>query len=242
MKTNFPLAAIATLILLSACAINVGGSNTKYTHLPPEGKNMPVQSFNSIKANGVFNIILQHGTTEGVIVKNDFPSDLKVTNEGNTLIIMDTISNHDGIHNTKTDICITYKQLNAIETESVGEIKTIDTIKTGKFTFESDGVGENTLYLDADSLTASENGVGTLNIAGKANYANIEDNGVGKLKAKDFKVGVLHASVNGVGSATVSADSEIYLDANGVGGITYYGNAKVIENTSGGIGKISHGE
>ncbi|HTB32989.1 MAG TPA: head GIN domain-containing protein [Bacteroidia bacterium] len=241
MKTNFRLTFIIGLILLSACVINVGGSNIKYTHLPPEGKNMPVQPFTSIKANGVFNIILQQGNTEGVIVKNDFPSDLKVTNDGNTLIIIDTISNHDGIHDTKTNIYITYKQLSAIETESVGEIKTLDTIKAGKFTFESDGVGENILYLNADSVTASENGVGSLTIAGKAHYANIDDNGVGKLKARDFKVDILHASVNGVGAATVNADSEIYLDANGIGGITYYGNAKVMENTSGGIGKISHG-
>ncbi len=241
MKTNFSLIAVTSVLLVSACVINVGGSDIKYTHLPPEGKNMPVQSFTSIKANGVFNIILQQGTTESVIVKDDFPSDLKVTNDGNTLIIVDTLNNHDGIHDKKTNIYVTYKQLNSIETQSVGSIKTIDTIKTGKFTFESDGVGENTLCINADSVTASENGVGTLNISGKAHYANIEDNGVGKLKARDFTVDILHASVNGVGAATVCADSEIYLDANGIGGITYYGSAKVMENTSGGIGKISHG-
>ncbi len=169
-----------------------------------------------------------------------FPSDLKVTNDGTTLVIMDTLNNHTGIHDRVTNIYVTYKQLNAIETESVGSIKTMDTIKTAKFTFESDGVGENTLLLNADSITASENGVGNLTIAGMAHYATIDDNGVGKLKAKDFKVGILHASVNGVGAATVCADSEIYLDANGVGGITYYGSAKVMENTSGGIGKITH--
>jgi hypothetical protein len=242
MNTNFRLAALAGLIFISACVINVGGSNIKYTHLPAEGKNIPIQSFTAIKANGVFNIILQKGTTESVVVKDDYPSDLKITNDGNTLVIIDTLSNHEGFHDKKTNIYVTYKKLTAIETESVGEIKTLDTITTDKFSFESDGVGENILFLHADSVTASENGVGSLTIAGKAHYANIEDNGVGKLKAKDFKVGILHASVNGVGAATVCADSEIYLDANGVGGITYYGAAKVMENTSGGIGKIAHGE
>jgi len=241
MNTNFQLAALSGLIFVSACVINVGGSDIKYTHLPAEGKNMPIQSFTAIKANGVFNIILQQGTTESVVVKGDLPSDLKVANDGNTLVIMDTTSNHNGINGKKTNIYVTYKQLNSIETESVGDIKTIDTIKTSKFTFESDGVGENILFLNADSVTASENGVGSLTIAGKSHYANIDDNGVGKLKAKDFRVGILHASVNGVGAATVCADSEIYLDANGVGGITYYGAAKVMENTSSGIGKIEHG-
>ncbi len=241
MKNMLLLVTITGVFLLFSCNLNFG-SNIKYSALPAEGKNIPVLSFTSIKANGVFNIILQSGTSESVVVKGDLPSDLKVTNDGNTLVIMDTISNHNSFGNKKTYIYITYKQLNAIETESVGEIKTIDTIKTGKFTFESDGVGENTLFLNADSVTASENGVGSLTIAGKSHYANIDDNGVGKLKARDFRVGILHASVNGVGAATVCADSEIYLDANGVGGITYYGTAKVMENTSSGVGKIEHGK
>ncbi len=241
MKTKFFLAALIAIVLLPSCILKVG-SNVKYTHLPAEGRNMPIQSFNSIKANGVFNIILQQGTTESVVVKDEFPSDLKVTNDGNTLIIMDTVSNHNGVDNRKTNIYVTYKQLNAIETESVGQIKTLDTIKTSRFSFESDGVGENTLFLNADSVTASANGVGALNIAGKARYANIEDNGVGALKASDFKVEILHASVNGVGAAKVYASGEIYLQVSGVGGVKYYGPAKVMQQESSGVGKVERGE
>ena len=241
MKTKFILAALAAPIIFSACVISAG-SNIKYTALPPEGRNMPVQPFNAIKANGVFNVILQQGATESVIVKGQFPSDLKVINDGNTLVIIDTISNHTNVGNKKTEIDITYKQLNAMETESVGQIKTLETIKTSRFTYESDGVGASTLFINADSVTASENGVGALTLAGKAHYADIEDNGVGALKAEDFKVNILHASVNGVGAAKVYADSEIYLDVNGVGGLKYYGPAKVMQKTSGGVGKVEHGE
>jgi hypothetical protein len=241
MKTAFLLAALACVILLSSCIIT-GGSNIKYTHLPPDGRNMPVQPFTSIKANGVFNIILQQGVTESVVVKDDFPSDLKVTNDGSTLVIMDTVSNHNGIDTRKTNIYITFKQLNAIETESVGEIKSIDTIKSSRFSFEADGVGANNLILNSDSVTASENGVGALSLSGNARYASIEDNGVGKLKAKDFKVGILHASISGVGSGEVYAENEIYLQVSGVGGVKYYGPAKVMEKESSGIGKVERGE
>jgi hypothetical protein len=240
MKNRILPAAIACIALLSACDINIG-SNIKYTQLPPEGKNMPVQTFSAIKANGVFNIIIQHGATESVVVKGDYPEDLKVVNEGNTLIIMDTTRSRNTINDKKTNIYVTYKNLSVIETELLGETKTLDTIKISQFNFESDGVGESSLLLNADSLTALENGVGSLTIAGKAKYATIEDNGVGKLNAKDFKVAILHASVNGVGSANVYADSAIYLDVNGVGGLTYYGTAKVMEKTAGGIGKVEHG-
>ena len=241
MKNIFLIAALAGLVLFPSCYIN-GGTKIKYTKLPAEGKNMPVQPFTSINAVGVFNIILQSGSTESVVVKNEFPEDLKISNNGDTLVITDTISNHNNNGNHITIIYVTYKQLKAIKTESVGQIKTIDTIKANTFTFEGDGVGENILFINADSVNASENGVGALVIAGRSRYANIEDNGVGALKASDFKVSILHATVSGVGAAKVYADSAIYLNVSGVGGVKYYGPAKVMEKTTGGIGKIEHGE
>ncbi len=246
MKTIFLIAAFAGLVMLPSCVITSGNghgnSNIKYTSLPQEGKNMPIQSFNSIKANGVFNLFLIHGASESVVVKNNYPEDLKITNDGNTLVIVDTLSNHDGLDSMKTNIYVTYTQLNAIETESVGKIKTLDTIKSPKFTFESDGVGVNYLLIDADSVFVSENGVAAVVLAGKARNATIDDDGVGALKAKNFIVDTLHLMVNGVGAANVYATQKIYLHANGIGSITYYGPAKVIVKEQDGIGKIEHGE
>jgi hypothetical protein len=242
MKIKAVLPVLTCITLLPSCIIATGGSNTKYIKLPPEGKNMAVGAFSSIKADGVFDIILQQGPIESVVVKGDYPEDLKVTNEGTTLIIMDTITKHNNTNNKKTSIYITYKQIKAIKTTSVGQIKTLDTIKVSRFVFESDGIGENILLLDADSVSASENGIGALTIAGRSHYAKVEDNGVGALKAKDFKVDILHATVSGVGSAKVYANSEIYLQVSGVGGATYYGPAKVMDKTTSGIGKVEHGE
>jgi|SRR6185312_1207352 len=241
MKTKLLPAALVIAIVVSSC-VNSIGQNVKYTTLPPEGKNMPVKSFNALKTNGIFNIILQPGTSESVVVKGQYPNDLKVMNKGNTLIIMDTVTSDNSIDHHKTDIYITFKHLDAIETESVGTIESADTIKTSRFTYESDGVGASDLLIHADSVTISEKGTGALTIAGKANFATIEDNGVGMLKAQDFKVHILHASVSGAGATKVYADSEIYLNVSGVGGLAYYGPAKVMENTNSGVGKVTHEE
>jgi hypothetical protein len=244
MKTISLFAAVAALGLFPSCNITLGKTNSdiKYVQLPPTGKNMPIQSFTSIKANGVFNLYLIHGATESVVVKNNYPEDLKITNDGNTLVIIDTLSNHDGLDTMKTNIYVTYKQLNSIETESVGKIRTLDTIKCPKFTFESDGVGENILWINADSVFVSENGVAAVVLAGKAHNATIDDDGVGAVKARNFIVDTLHLMVNGVGAANVYATRKIYLHANGIGSITYYGPAKVIVKEQDGIGKIEHGE
>jgi hypothetical protein len=242
MKNKVLLSAIGTSILFSSCLMHGRHSKIKYTDLPAEGKVVPVQSFNAIKANGIFNIYLKKGNTESVVIKNEYPDDLMVTNDASTLVLMDTTSNRNISGDIRTNIYITYKQLNTLELELVGKSTTEDTINAESFNFISNGVGESNLLLNADSVMAAQDGVGALNIAGKARYASIDDNGVGALNAKGFKVSILHVSVNGVGAAKVYADSEIYLQVNGVGGLKYYGPAKVMDQASGGVGKVEHGE
>ncbi|HSY76415.1 MAG TPA: DUF2807 domain-containing protein, partial [Bacteroidia bacterium] len=183
----------------------------KYTKLPPEGKNIPVQSFRTIKAKGAFNILLQHGTTESLVMKGYDPGDLKVTNVGDTLMLMFTDSSYSSVADMKTNIYITYKQLNRLKMYLMGDIKTLDTIKAGLLTIESNGFGEKTLTLNADTLIVTLDGAGTIDLFGKANYADFKVNGMDSLRTKSLKVDVLHTFVYGIGAATVTADSEIYL-------------------------------
>jgi hypothetical protein len=215
----------------------------KYTPLPPEGENIPVRSFGSIKAKGAFNIILQRGTTESVVVKDYYPGALKITNAGDTLMLMFTDSNYSALADKKTNIYVTYKQLNIIKImELLGDIKTLDTIKTGNFTIESTGFGEKTLLLNADTVIVTLDGAGTINLSGKVNYADFKVTGMDSLRTKGLKVGVLHTYVFGIGATIVTADSEIYLKSSLGGNLTYYGNARVIvKDSDGGMGKIIHG-
>jgi Putative auto-transporter adhesin, head GIN domain len=243
MKKLFVLAVLSDIALLSSCVITSGNghSNIKYTPLPPEGKNMPVEAFNSIKANGVFNLFLTKGTTESVVVKGNFPEDLKVVAKGNSLIIMDTVSDRNHMDSLKTNIYVTYKQLDHLEIEMVGKTQVLDTIRADKFNFESYGVGESSLLLNADSAEIFVSGVGAVNIAGRARNASLNDDGVGALKAKNFIADSLSVVLNGVGAADVYATRALYMHVDGVGGVTYYGPAKVVVQESTGIGKIEHG-
>ena len=214
----------------------------KYTRLPPEGKNIPIKSFRAIKAKGAFNIILQHATTESLVMKGYDPGDLKATNVGDTLMLMFTDSSYSSLADMKTNIYVTYKQLNCLKMYLMGDIRSIDTMKAINFIIESNGFGEKTLMLNADTLIVTLDGAGTINLLGKANYADFKVTGMDSLKTKGLKVGVLHTFVFGIGAATVAADSEIYLKSELGGNITYYGNARVmVQDSEGGMGKIIHG-
>jgi hypothetical protein len=227
--------------VIGGCFISDGSSTKDYTKLPADGKTIEVKPFKAINADGVFNIILLQGDKEGVVVKGDYPKDLKVSNIGDTLFIADTSSMHTSTHiSIKTDIYVTVTNLNYMTISSVGSTKSKDTLKLKNFTFHAEGVGATNLLLSVDTLNASEEGVGAMTLAGKATFAKITDDGVGALDADAFKVEVLHVNVSGVGAASVYASREIYLQSSGVGGLKYHGPAKVMQNDNDGVGGVKH--
>ena len=236
MKKLFYLSAF----VIGGCVISDGSSTKDYTKLPAEGKTIDVKPFKAIDADGVFNIILSQGDKESVVIKGELPKDLKISNSGDTLIIDDTAKMHNAVFHIKTDIYITVTNLTKMSISSVGSTKSSDTLKFKNFVYENEGVGSTNLLLRVDTLHASEDGVGAMTFAGKAGYASLEDNGVGSLDADAFKVEVLHVDVNGVGSASVYASKEIYIQSSGVGGVKYHGPAKVMQSESDGVGGVKH--
>lgn len=234
-KIIFSLTSI--VLLATGCNFSINFKEA-YEKLPAEGKTFDVKPFKAIRADGVVNIILSQGDKESVVVKGNLPKALKITNVGDTLVITDTSLTHVSGHSLRTDIYITIKDVNNISVASVGETTCKDTLKLKKLNYETEGVGATTLWVNADTLTAGNDGVGKLTIAGRAAFAKIEDDGVGALFAKDFKADVLHADVNGVGAARVYANKELYLQCSGVGGVEYSGPAKVMQSESSGVGKV----
>ena len=63
-------------------------------------------------------------------------------------------------------------------------------------------MGDGDVYLDGlecKNLNANVNGVGDINISGKADYADLSIHGVGDINAKDLEAGELKTKVKGAG-------------------------------------------
>ena len=86
MKSKILLFSIVISIALSSCDY-IKSKEEKYTKLPAEGKTFDIKSFKSIKADGVFNIVLAQGDKESAVVKGDLPQGLFIRNVDNTLMI-----------------------------------------------------------------------------------------------------------------------------------------------------------
>ena len=122
------------------------------------------------------------------------------------------------------------------ESEIIIEMESI-----ASFTF--DGVGESVINnLNEDNFICTLNGVGSCTLFGKGNKLEISVNGVGSVDAQNLIAENVIASLNGVGSAKVYAVRSLDASANGIGGLTYYGNPKELNLNNSGLGGISKGD
>ena len=122
------------------------------------------------------------------------------------------------------------------ESEIIIEMESI-----ASFTF--DGVGESVINnLNEDNFIYTLNGVGSCKLFGNVNKLEISVNGVGSVDAQNLIAEDVIISLNGVGSAKVYAMRSLDASANGIGGLTYYGNPKELNLNNSGLGGISKGD
>lgn len=199
-----------------------------------------VDSFSEIVAEGVLSVYLSQGNTESIIVETD--KNLQpyvITNvKGNSLIIKNK-DKTDIEESTMMNVYVTLKDISKLEISGVGKVETKSQLILNELKIDNNGVGNGKLNLKCNKLVADVNSVGNLSLTGEIENAIIQLNGVGNLKAEDLKTEILRIENNGVGNANVNSNKEIYININGIGNVSYKGNAVVKEMNVSGMGKVT---
>jgi hypothetical protein len=212
----------------------------KHGTIEPSGniitRDVKINSFNSIKAEGLYELVLIQGDEESVKIEaDDNLQDLfKVSNDGNTLVIdMPELKNNNiNFNDEKRDhklnlkVYITFKQLNALDVGIIGTVRCTAQLKLDAFKIESKNVGNIELKLTTDKLTINNKGVGNITLTGSANNAVITNAGVGKFDGEDFIVQTMDIDNSGVGNADVHVEKDLKIKESFLGKVTNSGNAK----------------
>ena len=199
-------------------------------------KEVTINSFNSIKAEGLYELVLTQGDKESVKIEaDDNLQDLfKVSNDGSTLIIdMPKLKNsnvnfndenHD--HKLNLKVYVTFKQLNAINVGIIGTVRCTTLLKVDAFKIDSKNVGNIELQLATDKLIINNKGVGNITLSGSANNAVINNGGVGKFNGEDLIVQTMDIDNSGVGNADVHVEKDLKVKESFLGKVKNSGNAK----------------
>ena len=106
-------------------------------------------------------------------------------------------------------------------------------------TITNEGVGNITVEnMECERMQVINEGVGDVNLTGKATDAVFKSEGVGNINAYNFEVSDLNAYLDGVGSIECFVTERFTCEANGVGSIYYKGNPKQTHISANGLGKV----
>jgi hypothetical protein len=229
---------LVTMVLLNSCIFD--NSEKVSGNGKVEKQDRDVSSFSKIDASGVFNVYLSQGEKESVVIEADdnLLSLITTRVEDNTLFIEQ--KEHISIKSAKRkDIYITFKDLSKLKINSVGNIRTSNTLHLKELNLDHSGVGNIQLEFECHKLIAEIHSVGQVTLKGKADYADIKNSSVGNTNASELFVNTLHLQNSSVGNVEVHAEKEVYVNSSGIGNVTIRGNAEVKELSSSGIGKVS---
>jgi hypothetical protein len=239
MKNNNVLLILVTTVILSGF---LSGCNAFAEQIKGSGKvvskEIKIDAFTQLKMNGVFNVLISQGDKEALTIEADdnLVDLIEIRNDGNVLTIKQ--KKESDIKSTKFNIYITVKDLEKIETSSVGNIQTSTPLNLKNLDLSSSCVGDIQLEINCEKFTANISSVGDLNLKGKSGETIIKNSSVGNINAVDFISDILKVDNSGVGDVEVYAEKEISLISSGVGNVAYKGNAVVKNIENKGVGKV----
>lgn len=197
-------------------------------------KEIPVSSFESLKASGVYELKLLQGGKEAVKIEADenLQQYFNVHNEGKQLVIEMKDKKLNGWKgNNKIKVYVTFQSLTEMDLSLVGNVTTDAPLSFTDLAIKNKNVGGVNLSLSATHLTLNNNSVGDVRLTGKAQSAVFKNNGVGSLEAGSFVVQTVKIDNDGVGGAEVNAQKELNVSDNMLGRVKNKGAAPAKKKT-----------
>lgn len=205
-----PVALILSSILLAS-----------FAHADEKNRNVP--AFKSINNKGAFNLVIEVGKTQSIVVKGDDKFISRVVTE----VVGDELQ-------------VSYRDKNSIKISDNAQV-TVSIPELSKFKME--GAGATTINnVTGQRFEVDYEGVGMLTANGKVQMLKLKVQGVGMVDTKGLIAEVADVSVEGVGSVKVYASDRLKASVQGIGSLNYYGNPRSVSKSVEGIGSVRAGD
>ena len=189
-------------------------------------RDITVQSFDALKANGVYELKLMQGDKEAVKIEADenLQELFIVKNEGSQLNIemKKNISLKGKMH---VKVYVTFRNLKSIDLNTVGNVSTENQLSFTDISLKNKSVGNVDLNFTANKLDLKNSSIGNVKLQGKVQTAILKNSGVGNLRAGGLVVQSMNIDNSGVGNAEVNAEKELKVNDNMLGRVTNKGAA-----------------
>ena len=204
-------------------------------------KSFSVKSFTSVRSHIVGNVIYTQSDDVSVYAEGDkkLMDLLVITEESDGALHIFLDAKIKNLSKRDLTVYISSPTIEKVASSGVGGFKMEGSVDVDDLIIDFEGVGNlEAMYLRANSVEATYEGVGNLKLGGTANHLEIDSDGVGLVDAEKLRAKDVVVRANGVGGVRVYASESIDAYNNGVGNITYYGDPEVKDLKNSGVGKI----
>lgn len=199
-----------------------------------------LEGVTKLRINGVFNLILNQSDQESLSFdgSSELAEKLKITQEGD-LLILEMEEFHSGFFDRKDlTVNLSISNLEKLEFEGVGNIRTTGEFAVDKVSVKGSGVGNLELEFQAKMLDVNLDMVGKMELKGSADQVFLKNEGIGNLDASQLIAQDMELHSSGIGKVDVNCVGDLSLQVDGIGKVKYSGNPNVIKKEINGIGKV----
>ncbi|MFK3738486.1 head GIN domain-containing protein [Massilia sp. TN1-12] len=182
-----------------------------------------VPPFTSISVQGPFNVIVEGGKGQSLLVRGSdkFVKDV-VTEVVNGQLVVRMRDKNYGTLRGDQHIVVSMPQLRAFSSEGAGEIR-LNQIR-------------------GDRLDVNFRGAGELRVGGEVKTFTIQAEGAGEVDTKDLIANDVDLVLRGVGNARVTARNRLDVQGQGMGSVTYFGRPRTVNKSMQGLGSVRQGD
>jgi hypothetical protein len=226
MRTLIIASALLSITAGTACAQENEGVTGNGKIVTAD---VPVKSFDVLKASGVYELKLQQGDKESVKIEADenLQALFHVRNEGSSLII--EMGKTKNLHLKKGNhltVYVTFKTLKSLDLNMVGNVRSQAQLSFADVKMNNNSVGNVNLAFTANRVELDNQSVGNVTLSGRAQNAIFHNEGVGNLEAGNLLAQSVQIENEGVGHAEVNAEKEFKVKDSFLGKVKNKGAAK----------------
>jgi len=238
MRRTIQLAGIFCVILVASSCNHLDDYEKGNGNILTDRHDIDV--FNRVDIGGNFEVLLIESDNPSVVVEADenLMAYIIVESDGSKLEIYQT---KNIFSSNKLKLKIYYTHLNFINITGAALVENRGKLKSRSLELKLEGAGVVNINVLCETLVADLSGAGKVELSGKTDRQKLSLSGAGGLEAYSLESKECTIEVSGIGSAKVFVTEELTAKLEGLGGIKYIGDPRVINKEVSGIGIIEKG-
>jgi len=200
-----------------------------------------LEEFSRLKLSGAFNVNISQADQQSLTIEgsSELAEKLEVIQEGDLLELKLRGQDRSSSRKNGLRISLTIVDLEELEFEGAGIIKTTHPLDLSDFQLIGKGVGNIELDLHAENVDAKLNFVGNMVLRGRADVLRIQNEGLGNINASKLVAGNVDLNSSGIGNISLHCEDELSLQVNGIGKVSYTGQPTIIREEISGMAKVT---